>query len=185
MREALPGYHLRDCAVLGGYGHTLSPNTNVNLRFADDVVHVVSAGGPGELRIELADLVNIELGGGATQRGGGFVGGGFGLEGFAVGAAAASILNALTTSTQTATVVGLQWTEGELIVVSTSVLPNDLRVRLSHVFGAIRNRERNATPGRAPVDPVAQLARLGDLKERGLITPEEFDEAKGKLLSQL
>ena len=135
------------------------------------------------LDIEYSRLTNIDLGGGRTEEGGGFIGGGFGLEGFAIGAGVASLLNALTTRSSVATVIGFQWPEGELIALSRDATPDDLRIRLSRVFGLLRQRERDQT-ARQP-DPVDQIERLGDLKERGLLTEEEFDAAKRALLAKL
>lgn len=39
-----------------------------------------------------------------------------------------------------------------------------------------------AEPADAPVDPVAEIERLGALHEKGLLSDEEFAAAKAKLL---
>jgi hypothetical protein len=45
--------------------------------------------------------------------------------------------------------------------------------------------QRHAAPAPAPDDPLAEIERLGRLREQGLVTPEEFEEHKRRLLGQL
>jgi Short C-terminal domain len=92
-------------------------------------------------------------------------------------------LNALTTRAAIETVVGFQWPEGELILLCRDATPHDLRIELSRLYGAIRSRA-SATPARA-ADPVDQLERLAKLLEQGLLSREQFDAAKAKLIEGL
>ncbi len=39
-----------------------------------------------------------------------------------------------------------------------------------------------ATPRQAPPSPADDVAKLADLKDRGVITEEEFEQAKAKAL---
>jgi Short C-terminal domain len=41
------------------------------------------------------------------------------------------------------------------------------------------------TTGPPPADPMEQLSKLGELKERGILTEEEFATQKAKILSQM
>lgn len=42
-----------------------------------------------------------------------------------------------------------------------------------------------AAPARLEVDPADELAKYADLKDRGAITPEEFDAQKQRIMSKL
>jgi hypothetical protein len=172
---------LPDCVVLGRYGYEAAPQSVRDLAFAEEDLILVSAL-EIEWRLPYDDLTNLELSGpGKRTEGGGFVGGGFGLEGFAIGAAAAGLLNALTTRTKVETLIGLQWKGGELILLTSAGTPENLRHRLSWVFGRLRDRE----PAKADGDPVKKLKELADLLDRGLINQAEFDQMKASLLSDL
>jgi len=129
---------LLDCTVLGGYGYPIpvgEPLTvsfdPTGVRFAPDQQHDVA--------IPMADLTGIEIGGpGKVTEGGGFFGGGFGLQGAATGMAIAGILNALSTRTTVLTVVALTAAKAEVWFAYTQSEPAALRVELSPVFVAIR-----------------------------------------------
>jgi hypothetical protein len=74
--------------------------------------------------------------------GGGFIGGGFGVEGAIVGIGVASLLNALTTKTNTFTFtfMQLETTDGEVFFHYGAMEPSALRMELSPVFVALRLR---------------------------------------------
>ena len=171
---------LNDCVVLGRYGYEVAPRAVRDLAFAVDELVVVN-GTEIEWRLGYDALSNLELSGpGMRSEGGGFIGGGFGLEGFAIGVAAAGLLNALTTRSKIETLIGLQWKGGELIVLSSTDTPENLRHRLSWVFGRLRDRPAD----NASSDPVQRLKDLADLLDRGLITEDEFEQMKSRLLSE-
>ena len=100
-----------------------------------------------------------------------------------MGAAPAGILNTLTTRTDIETAVGLQWQEGELILLCRNATLEELRVELSVLYGAVRRRTTSPEPAHA--DPVDQLERLAGLLEKGLLSRDEFEEAKAKLIRGL
>jgi len=91
-------------SALGGYGHPFRVGTALLLAFGSDVVELVSA--TDRLEAAYRDVEFLRVGGpGAVTSGGGFVGGGFGLEGAAEGMAIAGLLNSLTTRTTVTTIV--------------------------------------------------------------------------------
>lgn len=71
---------------------------------------------------------------GTVQRGGGFVGGGFGVEGALVGMAVAGVLNALTSTSQTITILYVAGPMWEFWGVTAECDPLTLRIMLSPVF---------------------------------------------------
>jgi hypothetical protein len=135
------------------------------------------------------DITAIEIGGpGKRQTGGGFVGGGFGLEGAAEGMLVASALNMLTTRTKIDTVICLQTKTAELFLHSGDTAPDALRMRLSPVFTRLRQQHVASTSseGAASDGPqrniAERLAQLADLHARGALNDYEFSAAKAKLL---
>lgn len=91
--------------------------------------------GPGQDGIEItkipyAEMTNLSIQGpGKIREGGGFIGGGFGIEGFFIGAATASVLNSLTTRSRIETLIGLQLGARELVFLCTAVEPPVLELR--------------------------------------------------------
>ena len=126
--------------VLGGCGFQVSSGAHVHLRFSP---HFLTVGAPEDGRvldqIPAAELLGIEVGGpGTMTSGGGYVGGGFGITGFLAGAAAASILNEMTTKSSILTSVTVFATGGELHGFLTDAEPYAVRIKLAPVFTRLR-----------------------------------------------
>jgi putative oligomerization/nucleic acid binding protein len=93
-------------------------------------------------------------------------------------------------STRIKTFVRIQIADGELFFLHTTLLPEDLRIHLSRGIGAVRkaqaaangseNKERQ--PG--SVSLVDELSRLAGLLDSGLLTRDEFDQLKARLLAE-
>lgn len=155
----------------------------------DDHCTVLTHGGGELLTAPYGPDGGIEIGGrGAVATGGGVIGGGFGLEGFAIGAIGAGILNSLTTKTNIETIVSVETEAWQVIVFSDKVTPDKLRIELAPAFGHIKAAHRDARQASEVPharDPVEQLAELARLREGGALTDEEFAEAKQKLLGEM
>ncbi len=96
--------------------------------------------------IPMDAVTAMEIGGpGKTTRGGGFIGGGFGLEGAATGMLVATALNALTTRTDLLTVISIQAHDAEVWLAYTRAEPAALRVELAPAFVRIRQNSRTRT----------------------------------------
>jgi hypothetical protein len=153
---------------------------------------VVSAHRQAKVLTEVpySQVEDVEIGGpGLVKTGGRFVGGGFGVSGAVEGMAIAAVLNTLTTRTSIKTVMRIQGTSCELFLLHTRLTPEQLRIAMSRPLGAVRSaRATQATGGtqhEAPVaapSPVQELTKLADMLEKGLLTREEFDLMKAKLL---
>jgi hypothetical protein len=124
---------------------------------------------------------------GAVTRGGGFSGGGYGLEGAAAGILAATALNAVTTRTTVTTFLTIRCQYQELTFLYAGATPHAVQLGLAHVFGALRHAAQPevADTRPAPADPVERLGKLGQLHAQGMLTDEEFDAAKQKILGDL
>lgn len=127
----LPG----NATVLGGYGLPVYPGMIVDVEFAEDGISIT---GSEAIVISYNEIEDIQLSGGKETSGGGFIGGGFGLDGAAIGIAAAALLNAITTSTTIKTLIHVVTRTGELFLFYDQLEPLELRIRLSHAFTAIR-----------------------------------------------
>jgi hypothetical protein len=184
---------LRDLVYLGGYvpESSIRAGERCDVRFVEDRL-LVFASRRAEV---LADILygqveDVEIGGpGLVRSGGGFSGGGFGLAGGIEGMAIAAVLNTITTRTAIKTVVRIQGTSCELFLLHTRLTPEQLRIELSRTLGAIRAvRADEVTPKpsteahHVPQSPVEELTKLADMLGKGLLTREEFDLMKAKIL---
>ena len=193
---------LPDVAFLGGYAPEdgMVTGGRYDLRFLDDR-QIESPNRLPDILTELPyrDIAELEIGGpGVVKKGGGYLGsgsdtvnalvsGGAGtvraLEGMAIGA----VLNALTTRTTITTVVRVQASDSELFLLETKLAPEQLRMRLSRPLGAIRAARATAasgSPASPAAPPVEELAKLASMLASGLLTREEFETLKARLLSR-
>lgn len=93
----------------------------------------------------------------------------------------AGVLNALTTRSSIVTVLRIQARTCELFLLHDKSTPEQLRMELSRALAAIRAaRPSSAAP--ASASPIAELAKLAEMLQSGLITRDEFDQFKARLL---
>jgi hypothetical protein len=186
---------LRDVLFLGGYvpGSPIRPGERYDVRFMADQFQVFAIGSPTLLAaVPYSHVEDVEIGGpGLIQTGGGFVGGGFGVNGALEGMALASVLNALTTRTSIKTVLRVQGTGCELFLLHTALTPEQLRMGMSRPLGAIRSARAAAVAGGVQhgvgvlsPSPADELSKLADMLEKGLLTRQEFNAMKARLIGQ-
>jgi hypothetical protein len=177
---------LYSCVILAAAGMPLSPGVPCTMMFARDGVSVTEIATGRGVRVSYDDIREIELGGpGAMQSGGGFIGGGFGVGGIIGGIALAAALNKLTTRTAIQTLIRIAAPRAELIVSHDRTTPEQLRIYLSPAFArlaAAHERTTIAPPVIQGHDVVAQLERLAEMKAAGVVTDQEFEAAKAKIL---
>ncbi len=179
------------CTLIGGYQYDrLTPANGYDLHFADDRVLITPSATTAILvELEYAEVLALRVDGpGAITRGGGFIGGGFGLAGAAEGMVIASVLNALTTRTTIQTIVEVQDRARDFLFFYENQTPEQLRLRLRPVEARLRqladerDRQQRSQPVSGP-DPVERLERLAQLHKQGALTDDEFAAAKRKLLT--
>lgn len=160
--------------VLGGSGFPFEPGQQVSVFFDENAVQLRSTQRFASFSyLELADL--IVAGPGAVTTGGGFIGGGFGVEGALEGMAIATVLNALSTKTKVHTFISIVTNFGELHLHHTSMEPGALRIALTEVHVRLRR-----------LDPKWMDARTQVLDRQlaaGLITAEECAAYQARLLT--
>ncbi len=159
-----------------------------DLRFLVDRLLVCPAGGPDPVvALPYAEIEAIDIGGpGQVKRWstGQAVGLtlAFGLPGAIAGAA----------STRIQTIIRIETADCEIFFLHSQKVADDLRIELSGPLKAIRDARPERRPERRPgtdLPPALpesttdQLARLADLVEKGLLTREEFDILKAKLIA--
>ena len=140
---------LYGCVVLAGSGpYPVAIGEKVHLRFHAGALTVATNEGPILGPTPYEELLDLTLGGqGETTSGGGFFGGGFGLEGALTGMAIASVANALTTTRSIESIIHLELVDGEVFILNEKMTPAALRLALSEVFVAIRLARDNETQG--------------------------------------
>jgi len=142
------------------------------------------------------DLTALEFGGaGAQTSDAGFIGGGFGLAGIAIGVVGSAAVNKLTKRTTIETLIRIEMVcagggTAEFIFLTGVASPEDLSVRLRSLTLRLEENTPQATPTVAnaevvsstPGDVIAQLKELGELRVAGVITDEEFATLKAEIL---
>jgi|GEM_PF-3449088 len=186
---------LHEVAYLGGYvpESAITPGERYDVRFLEDRLAIFACR-KADVHVEVpyGQIEHVEIGGpGLIRRGGGFVGGGFGVTGAMEGMAIAAVLNGLTVRTSIQTVVRIQGTGCELFLLYTKATPDQLRIEMSRTLGTIRSARAAEVAGGAQQEaraaspsPVEELTKLADLLEKGLLTREEFDQMKAELLGR-
>ncbi|WP_164461339.1 hypothetical protein [Alcaligenes faecalis] len=128
---------LNGCTVLGAPGFPFSPGETINVTFDGDTLGCSSSSRMAQFSlIEVADI--SVTGPGTTVTGGGFIGGGMGVDGALTGMAIAGVLNALTSQKTTQTFIVLTTNFGELHLHYSLMEPAALRLFLGDVFVRLR-----------------------------------------------
>jgi hypothetical protein len=136
-----------------------------------------------QIEIPFDEVTAVEVGGrGEVTTGGGFIGGGFGLSGFLLGAATANVLNGLTTRTNVETLLRISTARGEINLFTSDLLPTDL----DNALATVRAHASASNPNTSGVpDVLEQLEKLGALRASGVLTEDEFAAKKAALLERL
>jgi len=119
-------------------------------------------------------ITEIDVGGpGSVRSGGGAMGGGFGVDGFLVGAAAATVLNILTSHKTTKTLVHVKSEKSEIFLLISTMEPDETRIYLSPLFVSLKSKSNTGASG-----IVEEIEKLAKLLADGLITGEEYAQLK-------
>ncbi len=164
---------VKKCTVLGGAGYIFDAGDTVDLVFHSDKL-IVQADESMSAEIPYLELIDILIcGPGTVVTGGGFIGGGFGVEGALDGMAAATILNMVSTRSKIHTFLTLTTHLGELHLHYGGMEPNALRISLSEVFTVLRRLDPTWLNNR--------LQKLEVLHEQKLLNDVEFERLKQRL----
>ena len=162
------------------------------LFFDDGFVTLCVGDASRPVAVPYSDVTTLQFGGrGAFQESTGktFYGGGFGLVGMLTGMAVASVLSAASTKTvdRIETIIRFGWTDGQLTMVNKTQTPERMAALLAPVVDMLRERaaNSNASPReQGPSSLVAELRELAELHGAGVLSDEEFAQAKHRLLAE-
>ncbi|WP_162995936.1 hypothetical protein [Acidovorax sp. 1608163] len=164
--------NLKGTFCLGSAEFPFTPGEHVDALFAQS--GIVLQGKTRSARFSYFELAELEISGpGTVTTGGGFVGGGFGVEGALQGMGIATILNGLTTRSKIHTFITLITNFGELHLHYDKMEPSALRVVLASVFQRLRSCNPQWHQQRASV---LELARAS-----GKINDAEYSELLSRL----
>lgn len=167
--------------VLGGYGFDLQKSETLALLCGNDRLHLQNFQTKKLVVILFTELTSLEVSGPGTEsKNAGVIGGGFGFQGAVEGVLIATTINALTSRSTTNTFLHLVSLNAEVMLHTSTIEPSELRLLLSPAFV----RKTQATP---VTDPAlnslgAEIERLHGLKQKGILTDEEFVSAKARLI---
>jgi len=122
---------------------------------------------------------------GTVTTGGGWMGGGFGLEGAIQGIIIAEVLNAVTTKQDTVTLLYLSGQGGGVALHTPDYEPETLRIRLAAGFGQMAQARNKPAAAVATDDPLVRLERLADARKKGLLSNEEYKRVRAKIIGEL
>ena len=138
---------LDDVAILGGSGFDVVAGDYVSVVFGPSTIELRSPLERSNSSVPYSQIEGLELAGGTEVSGGGMIGGGFGLEGAAVGMAAATLFNAATSKTTAFTQILITTDFSELFLLYDKADPSVLRIMLSHAFTRMRQERSNSGNG--------------------------------------
>lgn len=165
---------------IGGVGYSSIVNADCFFGLSKDSVVFVRSSDGERYDIPFSEVIEFEVSGpGKQTTSAGVSGGGFGLEGFIQGAAAAAIINAATSKTTVNTFLRILTKQGELYLHTSEVGPDDLKMNLSSLNVSMANRVQSA---KIDADLVTQLEKLQKMMQEGLINQADYDLAKKRLL---
>ena len=114
-----------------GFGQEPQPRANIDLYFTTEGLWATRAGmGTPVMRRSYAEIVALDFDGpGKVTKGGGFIGGGFGLLGAVEGMAIVLVLNSLTTRSEIESLIRCEAREMEVFFFTNTATPRDLRIQ--------------------------------------------------------
>lgn len=120
-----------------------------------------------------------------STKGGGWMGGGFGVKGMVEGALLATALNAATRRTKTSIETFVHFNAGgrELMMLNSEIRPEVLQVNLAPIFARLDDAHAVASPP-PPQEGLglADLEKLAELRDKGLVSEAEFEAKKKQIL---
>lgn len=147
-------------------------------------IHIGLASTKNFIRIEISDLIQINISGpGTVTSNAGVTGGGFGIEGFVKGALVAAAINALTTQSTTTTLMQIITKKGEIFIHTKMVEPFEMRLMFSAPIAKLLELSENKKTHPASISE--EIERIHELANKGVLSQDEFEEAKRRLIQKI
>lgn len=120
-------------------------------------------------QIHYAEITDLKIyGPGKISSGGGFAGGGLGVDGALAGIVASAALNALTTKTSFQTFLSIETLRGEMHFLCPSCDPQVLRIELAHTYTRMRQLDRTQVQ--------SVKSNVESLLNEGLISEDQAEQ---------
>ena len=170
---------------VGGSGYPLSQGQEISFGINTSSIIIIKINDSLDvIDIPFEEINEVEVSGpGTVATDAGMSGGGFGLEGFIQGAAAAALINAATTRKTTNTFMRIMTATGEIYIHTSEIEPDALKIKFSPVFVYLKNKA-NQQFKIAGSSIAEEIERLQKLFKDGILTQEEFDAAKKKVIAR-
>ena len=166
--------------VVDGAGWAPPLGSRVKMVFDDDAFTI------GTTTVPFSDVLDLNVEGKSLTTGGGFIGGGFGARGAVEGMAAAQLLNRMTTKQHNFVVFSILGKTGRVVAQIENVDAFRVRSVLRPILdkALLSNGVETETelPSSDTNDISLQLERLSGLYKDGVLSDEEFEAAKKKVL---
>lgn len=168
-----------EVVILGGAGWEGKKGCKFLLSLDQSAIYMSDLVSMQDSPLQIENLLEVDISGpGKVTSSAGVVGGGFGAEGAMKGIAVATVLNLLTTHSNTKTFIRLGFSDSEIVMLTSQIEPDAARILLSPLFLKIKRQ----LPETKPVLLSGELQKLHELKQSGAITDQEFDKLKTKLI---
>lgn len=167
---------------VGGSGLPLKSGSAFYLSCRKDSFAISHAVSDDEAILPYHKLLRFEVEGPGTEvTNAGLIGGGFGVEGALKGIATAALVNAATTKKMTNTFLRIVTAEGEAYFHFNDIEPAALRIAFSPAAVAVEANKSAATSGSSN-RLASELQKLHQLKTEGVLTDDEYESAKKKMI---
>jgi len=182
--ESTTGGNSIKVVAIGGKGWEFITNKKLIAGLGKDGLHLWDKETLKSYTVSREAITEINVGGPGTVRsGGGVMGGGFGLDGFLVGAAAATVLNILTSHKTTKTLVHVKCDDSEIFLLISTMEPDEARIFLSPLFVSLKTNS-NSYKNTGEIKGIAEeIEKLAKLLADGHITKEEYTNLKARVLN--
>jgi putative oligomerization/nucleic acid binding protein len=174
------------CSIIGGWNTPFTIGMLASLATTASDLYLTPIGSRGQSAIwPLSAVRALGFGGpGVRSHGPRIQGGGFGLIGAAEGILAAQAVNKLTVKTTISSEIHIEFDSCGVILFSSRLTPDQLRIRFSPAIGRVRSRQHSDTAKtQTPAhETVVSLERLAALHRSGALSDEEYDQAKAQIL---
>ena len=180
------GLVLKNFALAAAGGTGIRIGSRCWIEFFTDKV-VIDCFGSDVEDVPYHTIEELQVSGSTIRSNAGVFGGGFGIIGAVEGVLAATVINRLTTRTRQYAVLRIVTNSAEYVFASNADDGSALALALTSVQVAIRKaRQANGTtpsaPRPSPVSVADELAKLAHLRDAGILTDDEFANAKARLL---
>ncbi len=168
-----------EITVLGGAGWESRKDSKCILSLDTASIYISDLKSLIDTTINIEDLREIEVSGpGKVTNNAGVMGGGFGAEGALKGMAIATVINILTTYSNTKTFIRLGFQSSEIVMLTSQLEPDKARILLSPLFLTVSRK----TTGTKSTSVSGEIEKLYDLKRSGAIADAEFEKLKNQLI---